>query len=723
MTIINNNVQNVKFLRNGSVYGSHNAAYEALSGFTLTAEQDGTAILARYTAEDSKVKTLVGWVYSGESGSYITIQDVEGASGDVAALLGGGVTTANTVTMQLTALSGNNESSSADTSVEGAKRYADQILSDAIDSFEYTGVTTGDGKVVVNVTESDGVISGITAEVGGLKLTDYSKGSDSGAVATTDTINQAISKLENQVDAEADARAAAIEALDYTDTASAKTFVTSVSETDGVVSTTKGTITSSGKTIVLTDNADGGVNFEANVDGTTIIIDESTGTMSVSSAALVQYEGDGDTIQIGAVSEGVRTVSSPLTISATTPSEANVKEQYNLVGASGNTIGATIKIYKDSALLSVALLHADTTATPQVLPTYDKTNGWTDIDATAQTQANQALCYAYEDVEGTVVVAAVPVGSFINEQEFASGVTWDATENKVKGVVDTTSESFLTVGADGFKLSGVQDAIDTAVSGLDATVSAETAHVTVQIDEVDGKLTAVTLTESNVANANDLATLSGKTVTAITSTNGSITASIDDAVGNKTYDIQTDADKIQMSGFSAENTTALSGIAESDSIATAFEKTNAVITENEQVTSAALNDLEEKIEELSGSSVSGLTEEIASRQRVDGITGSAYTATAGANYISDATSLNDADQKLDAAINVVEGDLDVVETNYVSGMTVNGSALTKSDRVLAVTVTPATSATTATSTEAITVVTDANGNITLGLATIDCGTY
>ena len=40
-------------------------------------------------------------------------------------------------------------------------------------------------------------------------MNNYSKGSDDGAVASTDTINQAISKLENQIDAVADAADAA----------------------------------------------------------------------------------------------------------------------------------------------------------------------------------------------------------------------------------------------------------------------------------------------------------------------------------------------------------------------------------------------------------------------------------------------------------------------------------------------------------------------------------
>ena len=147
----------------------------------------------------------------------------------------------------------------------------------------------------------------------------------------------------------------------------------------------------------------------------------------------------------------------------------------------------------------------------------------------------------------------------------------------------------------------------------------------------------------------------------MTSTNGSITAQIDDAAGCKTYDIQTDADKIQMSGFSADATSSLSGIAESDSIATAFEKTNAVITENERVTARALTDLDER--------------------------------------------------------------LDVVEGEYISGVSVNGNAVTVANKIAPISITAATSATTASTANAIVVNTDANGNITLGLNYIDCGTY
>ena len=404
--------------------------------------------------------------------------------------------------------------------------------------------------------------------------------------------------------------------------------------------------------MVLTDNADGGVNFEVNIDNETIIQDAGTKKLKVADSALVQYVGDEDTIHISDVdAQNNKTVSSLLTISATTPTDSNVREQYNLVGASGNTIGATIKIYKDSALYNVYLGHVDDTLS-------DNTDPTSIVDGTGDT----ALCFIYHKEDGTYELVTVNVEDFIEENEFASGVTWDSGATKVRGVVDPTSETFLTVGADGFKLAGVQDAINAAVDGLDADVSGNSTHVSVGVVEEDGVITAVTVSEDNIANADDLAALSAKTVTEIASSNASISAtSAATADGTVGYDLVTDADKIQMSGFSADSASALSGIAESDSIATAFEKTNAVITENERVTAEALTDL--------------------------------------------------------------DGRLDVVEDEYISGVSVNGHDVTLANKVAPISITAATSAATATSTEAIVVDTDANGNITLGLANIDCGFY
>ena len=620
MAIINNNVQNIQFLRNKNPFESREAARTALVN-NINVAEDGTSLLARYSVEESGatvIKTIVGYVAEYNSTKYLTIIDVEGGSEDVEKLreeinakLGDGVGSgaSETVTAQLTALSGNGQSTSAETSVEGAKRYADAKILE----LDYTGVTTGDGVYVTNVTQADGIVSATTA--------------------TLPTV---------------------------TDTKVAKKVVVGVSEDKGTISVERGTISSSAETMVLTGNTDGGVNFEVNIDGVSIVQDTTSKKLKVADTALTQYYGDEKTVHAEVDStNNTKTFSTLLQISATTPSETNVKEQYNLVNASGETIGATIKIYKDSSLYRVYLGHVDDTITSATDPTV--------VPGTGDT----ALCFIYLKSDGTYELVAVNVEEFIEENEFASGVTWDSAAKKVKGVVDTQSEKdsqdtpvdFLTVGADGFKISGIKNEIDRKINALDATGGTQTIatdkHVAVEVVEANGLITAVTVVEDNIADADDLAELSAKTVTALTSTNGSITADIDDAVGCKTYDIQTDADKIQMSGFSADSTSSLSGIAVSDSIATAFEKTNDVITKNEKITAEALIDLDTR--------------------------------------------------------------LDKVEDEYVSGITVNGTGVTVSDNVAALTLTSAPS--TGAAETPIIVETSVNGGITLKFDGLDCGYY
>jgi len=608
MAITNNNVQNVKFLRNQNPYVSREAARQALEnnkGFAT----DGTALLARYE-DGNTIKTIVGFVAESGNTKYITIIDVDGSSADIQEIwntLGEGVSTASTVSDQLEALRGDTASTSADTSVEGAKKYADGLIG----TLDYTGVTTGDGVYVTNVTQADGIVA-----------------------ATTATLPSSA------------------------DTAVAKKVVIAVSEDKGQIEVSRGEITSTDNTIVLTDGADGGIDFSVNVDNDTLVVNTGTGVISVASSALVQYEGDDDTIQISAAEAGVRTVSSPLTIQKiTTGLSEEVREEYHLVGASGTTIGDPVKIYKDSHIVSIDY-----------------------IDDPAD-EHYQNLEYVYVNDSGATSTTYVDMSELVLEAEFASGLT---IENHVaRGVVDPTSEKdsqdtpvdFLTVGANGFKVSGIKDEIDrqldAVVADLDATVTGATSgsHVTISIEELDGKLvqSGLTIEENDIASASDLAELSGKTVTAITSSNSSITASIDDAAGCKSYDIITDASKIKMSGFTSDSV--LSGITSSSSITDAFGVVEDVIEENERVTAEALTDL-------------------------------------------------------DSRIDTVSGDVDTIKSEYISGVSVNGVAVTPANKVAPIAVSSSTSAATASSTEAIVVTTDQNtGAITLGLAGIDCGYY
>ena len=107
---------------------------------------------------------------------------------------------------------------------------------------------------------------------------------------------------------------------------------------------------------------------------------------------------------------------------------ANVKEAYKLVDEDNVKVGEYILVYKDSALKSAELI-------------------------------DQQLVFTYTLADNTEQVVKIDVSTFLAESEFKNGL--DVNQNgEVSVKVDAASETFLTVGTDGIKLAGVQDAID-----------------------------------------------------------------------------------------------------------------------------------------------------------------------------------------------------------------------------------------------------------------------
>ena len=198
---------------------------------------------------------------------------------------------------------------------------------------------------------------------------------------------------------------------------------------------------------------------------------------------------------------------------------ANVKEAYKLVDEDKVKVGEFIPVYKDSALQKVELVE-------------------------------QELQFTYLLTDGKTSTVGVDVSKFLAESEFANGL--QVLDHVVSVKVDAASEEFLTVGADGVKLAGVQEAINAAkkdvadrldviegadtvegsvkkalkdakdytdaeIDKLDAEVtSTDGSHVTVKVTEVDGVITAVNVTESDIASATELTAEIGRATSAET---------------------------------------------------------------------------------------------------------------------------------------------------------------------------------------------------------------
>lgn len=726
------NVLSLQLLRNTSVIYTNKA--DAVAGIKSSGTQDGVIKLARYT-ESGATKTIFGIYNDAATGtpgmvagytiyeSYkeaidalqAQVDSLESGSSEaidaIMDILGDGVSSGagETVSEQLAALSGSTADTSGSTSVEGAKKYTDGKI-DALDVTDDAAVA---GQYVAAIEETDGIVAVKTrANVSEAVLNNYAKGSDSGAVASTDTVNQAISKLENQIDNVS----SAVEGLDYSGiTTSDSAVVTNVTETDGVISATAANVgglkltgyeqgTASGD-VAATDTinqAFGKVENQiaaindvvADLDGTITAdtgyyinkVDEVNGKISGTTAALPTVAAIGEAGKpITAVSQSLGTISA--TTGTVNAEYVNVADSGNLftgttveavlaeidaaykaadtaiiggASESANTLGEleTLinNISADAATYTIRKDTADLPATVKERYTLVETKNGTSTDkqvsidipkdshivsinyiSTSGDPHYQNLEYVYVTDSGTTSTTYVDMSALVLEAEFASGVTV-GDGHVVHGVVDSTSETFLTVGANGFKLAGVQDAIDSAVSGA-----------TDKIEE-----------------------LSGKTVTELESSNSSITvSSTATADGTVKYDVITDASKIKMSGFTS--TDVLSGITSSSSITEAFKEVDAVITANEQVTAQALNDLKaSKLENIVVNGVSGTVASNTATVTIDGanvaLTG--YQKPASGTAIVASDDVNTAIGKLEAKLDdATAGGLNGVDAG--SGITVS----------------------------------------------------
>ena len=623
------NIYSLQLLRNGQLFTSYADAKNAILTSTT---QDGVIKLARYTdstasSVDSKyqtstVKTIFGIYASWSGGTGWTIFD---SYTEIIADL----------QRQIDAMGGDSGS------------IAEQIRA-AINALNYDSYETGDSKVVTSVTETDGVVAAAGKNIANIKLADYTKGEDASKVAATDTLGQALSKLEKQLEVVSANTADVISGLDYSDSVVEGSYVSQVTETDGVIAVTRAelptvaTISEAGKPIVavaetkgtisatagtinaeFVNVADAGNVFTANtVEG---VLSEIDAAYKAADAAIVDNASSSantlaklETLINEATSEAKSYSIKEITGSDLTNLGTNVREAYKLVDEDGVQSGATIKIYKDQTLSGASF-------------------------------SGQELTLTYILADGSTTAVSVDMHDLIEQTEFASGVTWDATASKVRGVVDSTSETFLTVGADGFKLSGVQ-----------AAINAASGDVKTKLDE-----------------------LSGKTVTGVEMTGGTAAIAAGDN-GTKKLTINTDGSQIKATGY-AKGTDA-SAIVATDSINAALAKlenqvdaAKAAATKVQKDAAASHITLSSTtgtdgetiytIGESDIASKTALDAEIAARKAVDGQNGDTYAKNTSANYISGATSLNDADVKLDTALKTVadsansaQTEIDAIET-------------------------------------------------------------
>lgn len=259
-------------------------------------------------------------------------------------------------------------------------------------------------------------------------------------------------------------------------------------------------VSSSRKTITITGPTENGTNIDVNVDNKTIVVNES-GTLSVSSDALVQYVGE-NAINVSDVTGGTKTISlvvnpndkiltndvqgllATLSLKWNHADATGEKDEIQLIGKDGIVISRidVADFIKDGILDNVVLNSADAN--------------------------NPYLSFTFNSASGKETIN-VPVKDLV--EIYFAGNGLELNENTFSIKIDNSSEVFLTVSNDGLKLSGVQTAIDNAKLEVQSVITNEVEVLTTAIsnltndlnDEVNNRLTADNKIESDYKTADN----------------------------------------------------------------------------------------------------------------------------------------------------------------------------------------------------------------------------
>lgn len=349
--------------------------------------------------------------------------------------------------------------------IEGQPQYL--VLSMSIDTGAYKGVVVNLSQFLTEKEFKDGLVLEGNVVKGNVKTNDKFLGVDENGFFTKGIEDEIDSKIAN---------------LDKTDTAVAKKFVTSVSETDGLITVTRGEITSKDKTVKMTDGTDGGFDVAVNIDGTTIIKNASSGALSVASGALTQYKGT-NAVKVSEVDpENNKTVS------------LSINSNDKVLTQSNDGLFANINLTWDKTE-GLKLIGKDATVIATIPATDFIKDGMLE-NATYDEETHKITLIFNPDSEKAPI--ELNLSNLVNTYEAGNGLELTGNVFSVKKSTEEDSEGFLKVGTDGVKVSGIQEAINKASNKIDEK---STGRVTVTSKvEADGH-TTYTIAEDDIAQA------------------------------------------------------------------------------------------------------------------------------------------------------------------------------------------------------------------------------
>lgn len=151
-----------------------------------------------------------------------------------------------------------------------------------------------------------------------------------------------------------------------------------------------------------------------------------------------------------------------ITIAKVSSDDTTIAASYQLQ-VNGEAKGTTIDIAKDQSIKDINVLDMNATLND---------NGT--IKA-GNPVGSTALCISYILADGTYKLAKLDYSRFLEETEFSNGL--EVNNHKIYVKVDQLSESFLSVSSTGVKITGVQNAINTAVDAERVSREAECKQI------------------------------------------------------------------------------------------------------------------------------------------------------------------------------------------------------------------------------------------------------
>lgn len=236
-------------------------------------------------------------------------------------------------------------------------------------------------------------------------------------------------------------------------------------------------VSSVGKTIVVTGPTENGTNIEVNVDNKTIVVNES-GTLSVSSEALVQYAGE-NAIDVSEVTGGTKTIS--LTINEHDKVLTN-DAQGLLATLSLNWVHANAEGQKDE----IQLIGKDGAIISRIdVADFIKDGILDNVTLNSVDPLNPYLSFIFNSASGKDVIN-VPVKDLVDIYKAGNGLVLNGGYFAIK--IDESSEIFLTVSDSGLKLNGIKEAINTAKSEVVNQLNNEVTTLTTAIANLTNDL-------------------------------------------------------------------------------------------------------------------------------------------------------------------------------------------------------------------------------------------